>query len=295
MRKLILFGALVAMLPAAAAQAGDVLWYYGHNGFDGEGHADVQALLEAEGAVFDVSSAAVLPALGGYSLVFIVMPGFYDPTDFFTAGEKASLAAWLSVGSHRVVMVGEWDGFYAGQDVMEDLLAAIGNPIIYDPGAWDSGCSHCSGPLGVADPLTAGLDHVCYAYTATWDPGVGAPLAYPENSAAPGPYIVSNGTEVPCIVGIGDGNVLNDLCNHIDAFTGDADSREFARRLYTVTCGGEALWGCCLPDGSCEMSTASDCAAAGGTWYVDQPCGDLDCGGTSVEHGSWGTVKSLFR
>jgi hypothetical protein len=295
MRKLVLLGALCATLAAATPPAGDVLWFYGHNGFDGEGHADIQALLQSGGAVVDIDGGAVLPTLDNYTLIFIVMPGFYNPTDFFSANEKTRLSNWLAVGSHRVVMVGEWEGFYNGQAVMEDLLAAIGNPIVYDPGAWDSGCAHCSGPLGVADPLTAGLDHVCYAYTATWDPAVGAPLAYPENPGAPGPYIVSNGTDIPCIVGIGDGNVVNDLCGHLDAFTGDADSRTFVSRLYTVSCAGEVLWGCCLPDGSCQMSSSSDCAAAGGTWYENQPCGGLDCGGTGTEQKSWGRVKALFR
>lgn len=295
MRKLMLMVLCCALSLATAAQAGDVLWFYGHNGFDGEGHEDIQALLESEGAVFDLDGGSVLPDLSGYSLVFIVMPGFFNAADFFTADEKARLSTWLTVGSHRVVMIGEWEGFYNGQAVMEDLLAAIGNPIIYEPGAWDAGCAHCNGPLGVADPLTDGLDHICYAYTATWSTSAGVPLAYPESTAAPGPYIVSNGTAIPCIVGIGDGNVVNDLCAHLNAAGGDPDSREFVRRLYTVTCGGETLWGCCLPDGSCQMLTESDCDAALGTWYVNQNCGGLDCGGVSTEQETWGTIKSMFR
>jgi hypothetical protein len=294
MRKVMLTVATCALLVGASAQA-DVLWFYGHNGFDGEGHADIQALFEGEGAVFDLDGGAVLPALGNYSLVFIVMPGFYNSSDFFSTDEKTRLGTWLAVGSHRVVMVGEWEGFYTGQAVMEDLLAAIGNPIVYEPGAWDAGCGHCSGPLGVADPLTDGLDHICYAYTATWSTSAGAALAYPENTSAPGPYIVSNGTAIPCIVGIGDGNVVNDLCGSLAAGTGDPDSREFVRRLYTVTCAGDTLWGCCLPDGSCTMSTESDCDAALGTWYVGQSCGQLDCGGVGTEKETWGSIKSMFK
>lgn len=294
MKKLILTLGCLTLLTSGAF-AGDVLWYFGHNGFDGEGHADIQALLEGAGAVFDVVGSGPLPPLAGYTLVFINTPGFFDASDFFSAAEKAALASWLTVGSHRVVMVGEWDGFYAGQAVMEDLLAAIGNPIVYEPGAWDAGCAHCSGPLGVADPLTAGLDHVCYAYTATWVDGIGAPLAYPESTNAPGPYIVSNGTEIPCIVGLGDGNIVNDLCGHLNAGGGDADSREFIRRLYTITCGGEELWACCLPDNSCQMSTAADCEAMLGTWYFGMPCGDIECGNVSIEAETWGGIKSLYR
>jgi hypothetical protein len=295
MRKLTALILCVAVMTAASAFAGDVLWYYGHNGNDGEGHTDIVALLSAEGAVVDIDNSPVLPALGSYTLIFINTPGFFDPTDFFSAAEKAALASWLTVGSHRVVMVGEWDGFYAGQAVMEDLLAAIGNPIVYVPGAWDSGCAHCSGPLGDPDPLTAGLSHVCYAFTATWQAGIGVPLAYPESPNAPGPYIVSNGTDIPCIVGLGDANIVNDLCGHLNAVTGDADSREFARRLYTVTCAGEELWGCCLPDASCQLLTESDCLQASGLWFNGMLCSDLDCESISTEKSSWSTIKARFQ
>jgi hypothetical protein len=295
MKKLITITLFVVAMMATAASAGDVLWFYGHNGNDGEGHADVQALLEASGAVFDLDGGAVLPPLAGYTLIFINTPGFYDAGDFFSADEKSRLADWLTVGSHRVVMVGEWDGFYAGQAVMEDLLAAIGNPIVYEPGAWDAGCQHCSGPLGDPDPLTDGLNHVCYAYTATWQEGIGVPLAYPENPGAPGPYIVSNGTEIPCIVGLGDANIVNDLCGHINAAGGDADSREFIRRLYTVTCAGEPQWACCLDDGSCQLLTGSDCAQAGGTWFPEMTCADVDCESVSVEEKTWSSIKQQYR
>ena len=116
-------------------------------------------------------------------LIFISLPGFFDGSDFFTADEKARLNAWLAVGSNRIVPIGEWDGFYSGQAVMEDLLAAIGNPIVFTPGAYDSGCGHCDGTV-TADPVVLGLDHVCYAFTATWDPSFGAPVAYAEDPAA---------------------------------------------------------------------------------------------------------------
>jgi len=93
MRKLMLTIVCCALSLAASAQAGDVLWFYGHNGFDGEGHQDIQALLEANGAVFDLDGGSVLPSLGSYSLVFMVMPGFFDGSDFFTTDEKARLSS----------------------------------------------------------------------------------------------------------------------------------------------------------------------------------------------------------
>jgi len=286
---------LLASLVTASASAGDVLWFTGHNGLD-EGHTNIQALLEAEGAVFDVVSSGSLPALDDYTLIFICMPGFLDPTDYFTAAEKAALNAWLALGSHRVVLLGDWEGWYGGQDVMEDLLAAIGNPIVYEPGAYDSGCEHCSGPLGVADPLTSGLSHVCYALTATWDPAFGVPLAYPEDASAPGPYIVSNGTDIPCIVGIGDSNVTTDLCSgHIGAI-GDADSKEFHRRLYTITCSGEVQLACCF-ETRCVLLTEEDCLATGGIFMPEySSCSPNPCeGSTPVEPSTWGTIKSIFR
>lgn len=36
-------------------------------------------------------------------------------------------------------------------------------------------------------------------------------------------------------------------------------------------------WACCLPDDSCEMLPAADCAAAGGTFNIGQTCGDNPC------------------
>jgi len=41
------------------------------------------------------------------------------------------------------------------------------------------------------------------------------PLAYPEDPVAPGPWIVSNGTNILCIVGIGDQNALTDACGYM--------------------------------------------------------------------------------
>ena len=50
MKKLSIITLVAVSMVASLAMAGDVLWFYGHNGFDGEGHDDIQALLEAEGA-----------------------------------------------------------------------------------------------------------------------------------------------------------------------------------------------------------------------------------------------------
>lgn len=294
MKNRILVACLLVLAAAGSASAGDILWFTGHNGAD-EGHTFIDAVFAAEGGVMDVVTTAPLPPLGGYTLVCICMPGFYNPTDFFTADEKARLNAWLTVGSHRVIPIGDWDGFYGGQDVMEDLLAAIGNPIVFVPGAWDSGCDHCAGPLGAADPLTAGLGHVCYGLTGTWNPSFGVPLAYPESAGAPGPYIVSNGTDIPCIVGIGDSNIITDLCaGHIGPL-GDADTKEFARRLYRVTCAGEPQFACCLPEGRCAVLTREDCATAGGAFYLGMLCDDVTCEVTATQGATWGHIKATYR
>jgi hypothetical protein len=293
--KTLLAALLLTSFVTVSASAGDVLWFTGHSGFD-EGHTNIQTLLEAEGAVFDVVSAGALPALGDYTLIFICMPGFFDPTDFFSSSEKADLSSWLALGSHRVVLLGDWEGWYGGQDVMEDLLAAIGNPIVYEPGAYDTGCDHCSGPLGAPDPLTSGLTHVCYALTATWNPAFGVALAYPEASSAPGPYIVSNGTDTPCIVGIGDSNVTTDLCPSHIGMGGDADSQEFHRRLYHITCSGEELFVCCIEE-RCSLLTEADCLASGGEFHAEwTTCTPNPCvGSTAVEKSTWGWIKNTFR
>ena len=287
--------ASLTMIAAAPAMAGDVLWFLGHSGYD-EGHTQFVSLLQGtEGASIDVVTTTPLPTLSGYTLVFIVMPGFTNPSDFFSADEKSRLNTWLTLGSHRVVMVGDWDGFYQGQDVMNDLLAAIGNPIVFVPGAYDSGCGHCAGPMGSPDPLTAGLNHVCYGLTPTWNTSYGVPLEYPEDPSAPGPWIVSNGTNIPCIVGIGDQNALTDPCGYMDPSGGDADSKTFARRLYRVTCAGEPQFACCLPDGSCQMLTRPDCAQQNGTFYDGVSCVEVQCSPTPVQNSTWGRVKSMYR
>lgn len=291
-RNLLAILAVAILALPTAATAGDVLWSNGHSGND-EGHADLFALLSSIGATPDFVATDPLPDLSGYSLIFISLPGFFDGSDFFTADEKARLNAWLAIGSNRIVPIGEWDGFYSGQAVMEDLLAAIGNPIVFTPGAYDSGCGHCDGTV-TADPVVLGLDHVCYAFTATWDPSFGAPVAYAEDPAAPGPYIASNGTDIPCIVGIADGNVTSDPCGYLAAAGGDEDSKEFHRRLYRVTCAGEIEWACCLPDGSCTVLTREDCAAAGGTWFDGLTCNEVECEPVAVEETTWGRIKSTY-
>jgi hypothetical protein len=231
---------LVALALSAAcvgpAAAGDVMWYLGHSGYD-EGHSQVDAFLTTQGATMDVVSTTPMPTLAGYRLLFVLMPGFFNGADFFTGPEKAMLATWLTDANHRVVMVGDWDQFYHGQAVMNDLLAAIGNPIIFAPGAYDIGCGHCAGAMGSPDPTTAGLGHICYGLTPTWDPAHGVPLAYPE-SPAPGPWVVSNGTDTPCIVGIGDQNAITDPCGYM---VSDANTKEFVKRLYTIQCSGKPV------------------------------------------------------
>lgn len=283
---------LLLVTAPSAPLAGDVLWFTGHSGYD-EGHQDIFALLATVGGVVDLVETAPLPDLSGYSLIFISLPGFFDGSDYFTADEKARLNDWLSVGSHRIVPIGEWDGFYQGQDVMEDLLAAIGNPIVFNPGAYDILCGHCSGTV-TDDPVVDGLDHVCYAYTATWDPNVGAPVAYAEDPNAPGPYIASNGTDIPCIVGIADGNVTSDPCGYLAAVGGDEDSKEFHRRLYQITCAGEVAWACCLPDGSCTLLTRMDCLDAGGTYFDGLRCNEVECEAVAVEETTWGRIRTSY-
>jgi hypothetical protein len=233
---------LAGVLVAPAAQAGDVLFYYGHAGIN-EGHTEFISLISGEGGTVDQNNDATLPTLVGsdYTLALISVPGWGDPNAYFSATEKQDIIDWLVNEAHKLVLIGEWDGFYGqGQQVLIDLVNAVGGGtgIDFIPGVYDSGCFayECGGTL-TSDPLVDGLDHVCKAATAIWDPGNGAAVAFPYESTID-PWVVSNGTVETCIVGIGDSNTLSDGCSHIN---GDADTAEFARRLYTITCGGNPV------------------------------------------------------
>jgi hypothetical protein len=226
-------------LTVSVAQA-DTLFYYGHGGLN-EGHTQFAALLAANdcGGTFVVDNGAALPSLAGYNLVLISTPGWQDPGAFFSAAEKSALDAFLVDGNHRLVLIGEWDGFYGdGQAVLIDLMNYLGvGGMAFIPGVFDSGCFayDCGGNLGT-DPLVAGLTHVCKAATAIWNPGAGAAVAYPfENTADP--WVISNGTNVPCLVGIGDSNTLSDSCGHL----ADSDTATFALRLCTINCAGDPV------------------------------------------------------
>lgn len=236
----ILSAALVAgCLTAGSGHAGDVLFYYGHGGLD-EGHTTFSALIAAEGGSVDFNNNVTLPSLAGYRLVLISVPGWADPGAFFSAAEKAALNLFLADPNHKVVAIGEWDGFYGiGQAVLIDLVSAIGGGtgIAFEPGVFDGGCFaySCAGALG-ASPLVSGLTHVCKAATATWIPGTGGSVAFTVDAPTK-PWVVDNGTDVPCIVAIGDSNTLSDGCGHLS----DADTEEFARRLYTIRCSGDPV------------------------------------------------------
>jgi len=227
---------LACAVGAAPAQA-NTLFYYGHGGLN-EGHTQLAGLYATAGCGgrFDENADAVLPGLAGYNLVFISVPGWLAPGDFFSAAEKGALAAWLLDGRHRLVLIGEWDGFYgAGAAVLIDLINTLGvGGMAFLPNVFDSGCSAygCASGLGV-DPLVAGLTHVCKAATSTWNPGGGSSVAFPVEAPVD-PFIISNGTNIPCIIGIGDSNVLSDGCNHLS----DADTREFALRMCRINCEG---------------------------------------------------------
>jgi hypothetical protein len=242
MKKFVLFaGALVCAAALTMPAGADVLFYFGHGGIN-EGHTGLATLYRDSGCddVFILNSDPVLPALDTYNLVFISVPGFSDPGAYFTAAEKTALTSWLAAsGLHRLVLIGEWVDFYGpGADVLVDLINDVGvGGMTFLPGGFDLGCNAyaCDGNLGV-DPLVDGLDHVCKAATSVWNPGGGAAVAYPfENPNDP--WVISNGTDQPCIVALGDSNTLSDSCGHLS----DPDTREFALRLCTINCAGDPV------------------------------------------------------
>jgi hypothetical protein len=246
MKKFTIFASALLIAGAFATVEADTLFYFGHGGIN-EGHTQLADLYARNGCggQFIEDNGAVLPTLDDYNLVFISVPGFLDPSAFFSAAEKAALTSWLTDGDHRLVLIGEWDGFYGeGAAVMIDLINDIGvGGMDFLPGFFDAGCDQCNGTV-TSDPLTDGLDHVCKAATSTWDEGGGASVAFP-NENPDDPFIISNGSDVPCIVAIGDSNVLSDGCFHIMT---DSDTEEFALRLCLLNCAGEvpveeASWG----------------------------------------------------
>jgi len=273
--------------------SGDVLWFSGHSGFDSDGHEDLRVLLEAEGANFQANNMLTLPLLHSYSLIFLMMPGAFDENAFFSTDEKSRLNEWLSVESHRLVLIGEFLGYYPGYRVMEDLFRSIGNPITFVDGVWDAGCLRCRSIVGQSDPLTTGLNHVCYAYCGVWDPSFGVPLVYPEDRTAPGPFIISNGTDIPCIIGISDSNSTTDLCGQLGS-SGDTNTKNFHRRLYNLTCSGEEKHPCCRPSGHCIKLTESDCLADGGISMPGTACNGGPCV-TTVDNSSWSAIKVMYR
>lgn len=230
-----LLGALaIAGILAGPAAAGDVLFYDGHGGLN-EGHSNLATIYNGLGASFVTDSGATLPAdLSPYQLIFISVPGWLDPNAYFSAGEKAQLNAFLTDEANRVVLIGEWDGFYGqGQQVLEDLAAALGNVLSFSPGVYDSGCfAYNCAATNTTDPIVNGLAGLCKAATSTWD--LGTPVSYPVESSSL-PWVVSNGTDLPCIIGIGDSNTLSDSCGHLS----NSDTLEFARRLYLINCAGD--------------------------------------------------------
>ena len=232
----VLLGALViaGIVASPALAADDVLFYYGHGGLN-EGHSTLAGVYSGLGANWVEDAGATIPAdLSAYRLIFISVPGFLDPTGYFSAGETAQLNAFLADGAHRIVLIGEWDGFYGqGQQVLEQLAADLGGVLSFSPGVYDSGCfAYNCAATNTSDPLVLGLTGLCKAATSAWD--LGTAVSYPvENTSLP--WVVSNGTDVPCICGIGDSNTLSDGCGHLS----DANTLEFANRLYLVTCAGE--------------------------------------------------------
>ena len=231
----VLLGALaIAGTLAVPATAGDVLFDHGHGGLN-EGHTTLAGIYNGLGANFVVDAGATLPGdLSPYQLIFISVPGWQNSNDYFSAAEKAQLNAFLTDAANRVVLIGEWDGFYGdGQQVLEDLAAALGGVLSFSPGVYDSGCyAYNCDASNTDDPIVDGLSGLCKAATAAWD--LGTPVSYPvENPDLP--WVVSNGTDLPCIIGIGDSNTLSDPCDHLS----DADTYEFARRLYLINCAGD--------------------------------------------------------
>lgn len=58
----------------------------------------------------------------------------------------------------------------------------------------------------------------------------------------------------------------------------------------------ETIGACCIPDGTCAVTTEQDCANRFGAWLgAAAPCSETRCQQTPANGTSWGRVRSLYR
>ncbi len=57
-----------------------------------------------------------------------------------------------------------------------------------------------------------------------------------------------------------------------------------------------ATGACCLPDGSCVVTTRDECDASGGSYQGDNvPCEQANCPPVATESTTWGAIKANYR
>jgi len=203
--------------PGAQIGPKGVLFYCGNGGICGEGLAEITALYTAFGAS-PVDQLTTFPSdLSIYRLIFLV-----NPTTSFSGSQVTALSGFLSRGllnSGRLVVVGDWGGFWPGAAVANALLAALGVPITFNTDMVDCGCDNFT-PNISKDRLTRqipphgepGLEFAC---TATLNLGSGAKkLAgtitgnQPFVAVHPASRLIRGD-----VVVIGDSNMITDLCD----------------------------------------------------------------------------------
>lgn len=216
--------------PAMQIGPKGVLFYCGNGGMCQEGLTEIKALYTAFGAS-PVDQLTTFPTdLSIYRLIFLV-----NPTTSFSSGQVTALSGFLSGGllnSGRLVVVGDWGGFWPGASVANALLSALGVPITFNADMVDCGCENFT-PNISKDRLTRqipphgepGLEFAC---TATLNLGSGAKkLAgtitgnQPFVAVHPASRLIRGD-----VVVVGDSNMITDLCD-----PGSTDN-QFWRNLF---------------------------------------------------------------
>lgn len=207
-----------------------VLFYCGNGGICSEGLTEIKALYTAFGAS-PVDQLTTFPSdLSIYRLIFLV-----NPTTSFSSSQVTALSGFLNRGllnSGRLVVVGDWSGFWPGAAVANALLSALGVPISFNTDMVDCGCDNFT-PNISKDRLTRqipphgepGLEFAC---TATLTLGSGAKkLAgtitgnQPFVAVHPAFRLIRGD-----VVVVGDSNMITDLCD-----PGSTDN-QFWRNLF---------------------------------------------------------------
>lgn len=206
-----------------------VLFYCGNGGICGEGLSAIKAFYTAAGAT-PVDELTAFPAdLSVYRLIFLV-----NPTQSFSSAQVTALKGFLGGllwNRGRLVVVGDYPGFWPGGAVANALLTGLGVPIQFNEDTIDILCENFT-PNIKRDRLTRDIPNppgLEYAATRSLTLGAGAKrLAgtatgnLPFVAVHPGRRLIRGD-----VVVVGDSNIFTNLC------TPGASDQAFWKNLFS--------------------------------------------------------------